>query len=117
MTLIGTKEGDTGFGSLREILEEIEPVAEFEQNHGGEEYAEIVVNSLCGAQSVEAAEHQEFSWGDRYVEARLSFNGASLDSFSKDAAARTASTRSRYLSRPVAGEWLHYKATDTAELR
>ncbi|QRV13832.1 hypothetical protein JMJ58_12810 [Haloterrigena salifodinae] len=75
MTLIGTKEGDTGFGSLREILEEIEPVAEFGANHGGEEYVEIVVNSLSGSQSVEAAEHQEFSWGDRYVEARYVRDG------------------------------------------
>lgn len=38
MVLIGVQKGDTGFELLRTTLEDIEPVAEFGANHGGEEY-------------------------------------------------------------------------------
>ena len=75
MTLIGTRQGDTGFNILCKILDETEPVAEFGANHGGEEYVEIQVNSLSGMQTTETSEHSEFSWGDRYVEARYEENG------------------------------------------
>ena len=75
MAQIGTREGDTGFDSLRELLNEIEPVAEFGANHGGEEYTEIVVSSRSGVQTIETGEHPEFSWGDRYVEARYEEDG------------------------------------------
>jgi len=75
MVLIGAQQGDTGFDTLREILDEIEPIAEFGANHGGEEYVEIQVNSLSGVQTTETSEHDEFSWGDRYVEARYEENG------------------------------------------
>lgn len=77
MTLIGTKEGDTGFKSLRIILREIDPVASFGANHGGDEYVEIVVDSRSGNQSVETFEHPDFSWGNRYVEARYVIDGDS----------------------------------------
>lgn len=75
MTMIGTRQGDTGFNILREILNEIEPVAQFGANDGGEEYVEIQVNSLSGTQSDETYQHPDFSWGDRYVEARYEENG------------------------------------------
>lgn len=75
MALIGTREGDTGFDPLRELLNEIEPVAEFGANNGDEEYVEIQVNSLSGRQTTETHEHPEFEWGDRYVEARYEEDG------------------------------------------
>ncbi|MBX0347923.1 hypothetical protein [Haloarcula pellucida] len=77
MALIGTRQGDTGFEALQAILNEIDPVAEFGTNNGGEEYVEIVVNSLSGTQSEEAFQHPDFSWGNRYVEARYQESGAS----------------------------------------
>jgi hypothetical protein len=76
MALIGTRKGDTGFDSLHNLLDGIEPVAEFGVNHGGEEYVEIVVDSRGGFQSSETSEHEEFSWGNRYVEARYERDGA-----------------------------------------
>lgn len=75
MTLVGTREGDTGFDSVRKILHQIEPVAEFGANRGGEEYVEIQINSRSGNQSPETFEHDLFSWGDRYVEARYEQEG------------------------------------------
>ena len=75
MAQIGTREGDTGFDLLREILNEIEPVAEFGANHGGEKYTEIIVSTRSGMQTAETREHPEFSWGDRYVEARYEEDG------------------------------------------
>lgn len=75
MILIGTAEGDTGFEALQGILNDIEPVAEFGANDDGQEYAEIQVNSLSGNQSAETYEHEEFSWGNRYVEARYEEDG------------------------------------------
>lgn len=75
MALIGIREGDTGFDLLRELVSEIEPVAEFGANHGGEEYTEIVVNSRSGLQTTETRGHSEFRWGDRYVEARYEEDG------------------------------------------
>lgn len=75
MVQSGTREGNVGFDSLRKLLNEIEPVAEFGANHGGEEYTKIIVNSLSGIQTTETSEHPEFSWGDRYVEARYEEDG------------------------------------------
>lgn len=75
MTLIGTQKGDTGFGSLKKALIGIEPIADFGANHDEKEYVEIVVNSLSGMQSAEAAEHPEFKWGTSYVEARYEKDG------------------------------------------
>lgn len=75
IALIGVREGDTGFDSLRELLNEVEPVAKFGANNNGGEYVEIEVNSLSGMQTPETHEHPKFEWGNRYVEARYVKDG------------------------------------------
>lgn len=75
MVLVGTQEGDTGFELLKDLLEDVNSVAEFGTEHGDDQYTEIVINSLSGMQTPETQQHREFEWGNRYVEARYEQGG------------------------------------------
>ncbi|WP_135826971.1 hypothetical protein [Halorussus ruber] len=61
----GVTEDDVGFSDLETILNGIPPVSDIGTQNGGENYAEIIVNSKTGYPG-----QVNFTWGEEYVEAR-----------------------------------------------